>query len=113
MVERLPEAQGAHPGPGPHRAAALDPLLRGRGLRRGQAAAEAGRASEQGAIPPLATPAIRWGYELLPEAEQAGLTKAIAVIDQAIRGEPVEQAFLDAAVAQVATVVARHRPRDL
>ena len=62
---------------------------------------------------PWQLPAIRWGYELLPEAEQAGLTKAIAVIDQAIRGEPVEQAFLDAAVAQVATVVARHRPRDL
>ena len=56
---------------------------------------------------------VRWGCEMLPEAERAALSTAIAVVDDALAGkrrDPIDPE-LDVAVARIAAVTARHRPR--
>jgi hypothetical protein len=62
---------------------------------------------------PMQRDAIRWTYELLPGPVQARLQQAIAVVDAAIAGEPVEWEQLSQAMTQIALAAREHLPPDL
>jgi hypothetical protein len=62
---------------------------------------------------PLQIDAILSGLDLIPPHEAADLEREADLLRHFQKGEQIDLFALDAAVAKIATVVARHRPPDL